>query len=101
MYVYMRNIAPIRTRKTVTIIAITVPVDTEEEDLFEDDEEDVVGVGLDVEVTAGSVVSSWETDGTEPEAPSNKLDPGLMLEEIVSPPETPVAVGVIVSVTGT
>jgi len=101
MYVYMRNIAPIRTRKTATVIASTEPVGTEGEVLVEDDEEDVFGVGLDVEVTPRSVVSRSETEFVnEPEAPSNKLDPGLTPDETVSPPETPLAVGVTVSVTG-
>jgi hypothetical protein len=77
MYVYKRNIAPIKTRKTATVIAITEPVGTEGEVLFEDDEEDVFGVGLDVEVTPGSVVSRSDTEFVdEPEAPSNKLDTG-------------------------
>ncbi len=89
----MRIIAPTRTRKTATVIATAEPVDKDGEELFEDDEEDVFGVGLDVEVTPGLVVS-------EPEAPSNKLDPGLTLAVIVSPPATPLAVGVTVSVTG-
>lgn len=93
--------APIRTRKTETVIPITEPVDTEVEDLFEGDEEDVFGVGLDVEVTPESVVSRSEPESDDmPEAPSNKLDPGLTPEEAVSPPETPLAVGVTVAVTG-
>jgi len=97
MYVYMRNIAPIRTRKTETVIAITEPVDTEVEGLFGDDEEDV-GLGV---VTTGSVVSSLRTVFVDmPEAPSNKLDPGLTPEETVAPPETPVTAGVTVLVTG-
>jgi hypothetical protein len=67
--------------------------------LFEGDEEDALGVELDV--TPVSVVSRRETEFVdEPEAPSNKLDPGLTSEEAVSPPETPLAVGVTVSVTG-
>lgn len=102
MYVYMRNIAPIRTRKAEVVIAITEPVDTEGEEVFNDDEEDAVGVGLDVEVTPGTLVVSSSVTGfvAEPEAPSNKLDPGLTPDETVSPPETPVAVGVTVAVTG-
>jgi hypothetical protein len=83
MYVYMRNIAPIRTRKPETVIPITEPVDTEGEELFKDDEVDVFGVGLDVEVTPGSVVSSGTEFVSEPEAPRNKLDPGLTSEEAV------------------
>jgi hypothetical protein len=99
MYVYMRNIAPIRTTKTETVIAITEAVDTEGGWLFEDDEEDVLGVELDV--TPVSVVSRSETEFVdEPEAPSNKLDPRLTPEETVAPPETPLAVGVTVLVTG-
>jgi hypothetical protein len=101
MYVYTRNIAPIRTTKTETVIAITDPVDTEGEELFEDDEEDAFGVALDVEVTPGSVVGRSETEfAGKPEVPSNKLDPGLTPEEAVAPPETPLAVGVTVLVTG-
>jgi hypothetical protein len=46
--------APIRTRKTATIIAITDPVDSDGEEWFEDDVVDVVsGAGLDVEVIGG------------------------------------------------
>ena len=98
MYVYMRNIAPIRTTKTETVIAITEPVESEGEEMFEDDEEDVFGVELDV--APDLVVSRSETEFIgEPEAPSNKLDPGLT-SEAVSPPETPLAVGVTVAVTG-
>jgi hypothetical protein len=54
----MRNIVPIRTRKAVTVIAIIEPVDTEGEETFEEDEEDVFAVGLDVIVVTGSVLSS-------------------------------------------
>jgi hypothetical protein len=58
----------------------------------------VLGVGLEVEVP---VVSRSETEFVDaPEVPSNKLDPGSTSEEAVSPPETPLAVGVTVSVTG-
>jgi len=86
------------TTKTETVIAITEAVDTEG-GLFEDDEEDVLGVELDVAPV--SVVSRPETEFVdEPEAPSNKLDPRLTPEEAVAPPETPLAVGVTVLVTG-
>jgi hypothetical protein len=92
----MTNIAPIRTRKTEMAIASTEPVDTEGGEFFKEDEEDVLGVGLDVEV------SRPETEFVDtPEAPSNKLDPRLTSEETVSPPETPLAVGVTETVTGT
>ena len=95
----MRNIAPIRTTKTATVIAITEAVDTEGGGLLEDDEEDVFGVELDVAPL--SVVSRPETVFVgEPEAPSNKLDPRSTPEETVAPPETPLAVGVTVLVTG-
>jgi hypothetical protein len=94
MYVYMRNIAPIRTTKTATVIAITEPVDTEGGELFEDDEEDAFCVELDV-------VGRLETEFVdEPEAPSNKLDPRSTPEETVLPPETPLAVGGTVLVAG-
>jgi hypothetical protein len=100
-YVYMRNIAPTRTRKAETVIAITEPVDTDAEELFDDEEEDALGVGLGVEATPGSVASGSENECVdEPEAPSNKLDPGLTPVEAVSPPETPLAVGATVAVTG-
>jgi hypothetical protein len=98
MYVCMTNIAPIRTRKTEIAIASTEPVETEGGEFFKEDEEDVLGVGLDVEVAP---VSRPETEFADtPEAPSNKLDPGLTSEEAVSPPETPLAVGVTETVTG-
>ncbi len=94
----MRNITPTRTRKAATVIAITEPVDTDGDEPFEDDEEDVAGVGLDVEVVPESVVNTPKPEFVgEPVAPSNKLDPGLT-PEAVSPPETPVAVGATVPV---
>lgn len=95
----MTSIAPIRTRKTEIAIASTEPVDTE--GVFKEDEEDVLGVGLDVEVAPAPVVSRPESEFEDtPEAPSNKLDPGLTSEETFSLPETPLAVGVTETVTG-
>jgi hypothetical protein len=97
----MKNIAPTRARKAATVIATTEPVDTDGGELLEDDEEDVTGVGLDVEVVPESVVKRPKPEFVgEPVAPSNKLDPGLT-PEAVSPPETPVAVGVTVPVPDT
>lgn len=82
------------TRKTATIIAITERVDSDGEVLFEGDAVDVVsGVKVKVEVFAGSVMITSETDGvTEAEPPNNKLVP-TSTELAVLPPERPGAVG--------